>query len=464
MSPTSERGNTVRCLSFMFSAITSAMQPARLPIALLTVLLVSALVPIVDLAGGKQFGPRGFASGPMSDTEVELSYQRARSAANRLAGDEIDRLEEEARASSAGPAHRISRGQLAAAVREATARKIEERLANGVGSGDPEIEKLRQRAAESILVIDESAPRGVATTFIAAEFAAARQAAAGVLGLDVSVVIGAVTAALVTTPAAAIRECPMVAPLAIILILSLVSVLAGGSCRMAAVHAGRSARLTALEGAFYARGRLLNLVVLPVLPALLVALLGLVVVVFALLLRVPVLNVLSALLFIIPICVALLAAIVAVTAIAAFPLMPAAIAVEDCDAGDAITRAGALVLARPLAWIGLLALSVAALSIGGVLVNAVLSLASGGVNAALVAVGGATGVSLGSGDASEVGALTGPDRLVGLLIGFWRGLMGGLLAAYLFSLACDLATRAYLWTRERVDGENPATIAGYGVR
>lgn len=464
MSPTSERGNFVRCLSFMFSAITSAMQPARLPIALLAVLLVSALVPIIDLAGGKYFGPRGFASGPMSDTEIELSYQRARSAANRIASDEIDRLEEEARASSAGPAHRISRGQLSAAVREATARKIEERLANGIDSGDTEIEKLRQRAAESILVIEESAPKGIATTFVAAEFAAARQAAAGVLALDISVVIGAVTGAVVTTPAAVVRQSPMVATLAILLILSVVSVLAGGSCRMAAVHAGRSARLTALEGAFYARGRVLNLVVLPVLPALLVALLGVVVLVFVLLLRVPVLNVLSALLFIVPVCVALLASIVAVTAIASFPMMPAAIAVEDCDAGDAITRAGALVLARPLAWIGLLALSVAALSVGGVLVNAVLSLASGGVDAALVALGGATGGSLGSGDASEIGALTGPDRLVGLLVGFWRGLMGGLLAAYLFSLVCDLATRAYLWTREQVDGENPATIAGYGVR
>ena len=146
-------------------------------------------------------------------------------------------------------------------------------------------------------------------------------------------------------------------------LLTAIALLAGGSCRMAAVHAGRGARLTPLEGAGYARVRALNLVALPVLPAVVIGLLALLVLVFVLLLRVPVLNVLSGALFVIPIAVGLLGAILAITVVASFPLMPAAIAVEDCDAGDAITRAGALVLARPLAWIGILLASLAALAV-----------------------------------------------------------------------------------------------------
>ena len=73
----------------MFSAITSAMQPARLPIALLAVLLIAGLAPLIDLGAGKYYGPRGFNASPLSATEIELGTQRARSAANRVASEEV---------------------------------------------------------------------------------------------------------------------------------------------------------------------------------------------------------------------------------------------------------------------------------------------------------------------------------------------------------------------------------------
>jgi len=79
-------------------------------------------------------------------------------------------------------------------------------------------------------------------------------------------------------------------------------------------------------------------------------------------------------------------------------------------------------------------------------------------------VGGTAGRAISSGDASEVAALYGPDRLVGILVSFWNGLLDATVIAYVFTLACDLATRGYLWMRERVDGENTATIAGFGIR
>lgn len=464
MSQSPDRGAFVSCMSTMFSAVTSAMQPARLPIALLAVLLVSGLAPLVDLAGGVAFGPRGFNGAPLSDTEIELGYQRARSAASRVASDEIEALESDARGEQGGAARRVSRGELASAVRTATEARITERIDNGAAGDDPELMRLRQRAAEALLVIDETAPRGVATTFFAAQRNAIRQGVASLLKLDFNTVLGAIVAGVFTIPVAAIRASPIVFPLALVVVLCAIALLAGGSCRMAAVHAGRGARLTPLEGAGYARVRALNLVALPVLPAVVIGLLALLVLVFVLLLRVPVLNVLSGALFVIPIAVGLLGAILAITVVASFPLMPAAIAVEDCDAGDAITRAGALVLARPLAWIGILLASLAALAVGGLLVNAVVGTAGLGIDALLAAVGGNAGRALASGDPSEVAALFGPDRLVGLLVGFWNGLLEAIVAAYLFTLACDLAARGYLWMRERIDGENTATIAGYGIR
>jgi hypothetical protein len=70
----------------LFSAVTSAMQPARFPLALLAVLFISALAPLVDLAGGSNFGPRGFSAGALTESEQALDEQRARSAARRFAG------------------------------------------------------------------------------------------------------------------------------------------------------------------------------------------------------------------------------------------------------------------------------------------------------------------------------------------------------------------------------------------
>lgn len=464
MTSSPERGAFVACLSFMFSAITSSMQPARLPIALLAVLLVSGLAPLVDLADGQSFGPRGLAGGALSESEVELNDQRARSAANRIASDQVDALEAAARTDGAGASARLSRADLAAAVREATAARIADRIANGTSADDPELRRLRQRAAEALLTIEETAPRGVATTFLRDEQRAILQAAAATMALDVNALAAAVTNAVFRLPAAAIAASPLAFSLGLLVVACLIAILAGGSCRMAAVHAGRAARLSPLEGAAYARARVVNLVSLPVLPLLGLGAIALVIAIFVLALRVPVLNIVAGVLFVAPLAVALLGAILAITVVAALPLMPAAIAVEDCDAGDAITRAGALVLARPLTWIGMLALAIVALVVGGLLVNAVLGIALLGVQGLLALLGGTLGDALASGESAEIAALYGPDRIVALLVGVWTALLAACGAAYIFTLACDLGTRGYLWMREQIDGENISTVSGYGVR
>ena len=80
------------------------------------------------------------------------------------------------------------------------------------------------------------------------------------------------------------------------------------------------------------------------------------------------------------------------------------------------------------------------------------------------ALGGTAGRVLAGGDASEIAALVGPDRLVALVVSFWSGIFAAVGAAYMFGLACDLATRSYLAMREKIDGEAPSTMAGYGLR
>lgn len=453
-------------LASLFSAVTSAMQPARLPLALLCVLLVAALTPVVDLAAGKGYGARGYSGGAMTESERELSYQRARSAASRLATVEVQSLEQGDRVEGAelAPPRRLSLGELEGAVRASLAARLAERADSEAGLDATEARRIRQRAADVIKTIRDASPRGVATVFLESERAAIRQTVTGLFRLDPELFLAGILGAVFSVPSAAVREAPVVFPLALLVLACAVAVLAGASCRMAAVHAGRDARLTVLEGSGFARARALNLVSLPVLPTLLIALLALVVVAFVALLRVPVLNVLAGALFVVPLAVALLGAILALVVILGFPLMPAAVAVEDCDAGDAITRSAALVLSRPLLWIVALCTAIAALAVGGFLVQGVLLVASAGVDGILVALGGSVGDAIASGDEAQVRALVGPDRLVGATLWFWTGLLDAVGAAYVFTLACDLATRCYLLVRERIDGESPATIAGFGVR
>ena len=447
----------------LFGAVTSALQPARMPIALLGVLLLSALVSVVDLAGGVHFGDRGFSGSPVSESQRELAYQRARNEAARVAGLEISRLEAEGRDDDGG-VPRLGLGTLRDAVREAARVRIDERRDSEAGLGEAEERDIRRRAAAAIEVIDAAEHRGVATVFIDAERAAAKQVLNGIVQLNPEMFLGGVLGAVFSVPAAAIRASPVIFPLGLLVLLVALTFLAGALARMAAVHAGRNGRLGPHEAAWFARDRALNLVALPVLPTLVLAGMALVVLLFALLLRVPFLNLLAAILFVVPILVALLGALLALVGIVSFPLMPAAVAVEDCDAGDAITRAYALVLARPLAWLLVVAVSIVVLVVGGLVVGGALGFATGAIHGALDLLGGEAGRALASGEQSAISALFGAERLVAGVADAWLRLFGYLSGAYLFSLACDLFVRGYLLMRARIDGEHPSTISGYGIR
>lgn len=450
----------------LFSAVTSAMQPARFPLAIFAVVLLSALVPLVDLAGGTKFGPRGFSGGALSESEQALDEHRARSASRRFAGPEVAAIEG---ADAAADAERTEAtlAQLAGAVREATARRIGEIEAATADSPsdfrESEIRRIRQSAATVMRQIDEAGPRGVATVFIENERLAITRIKTAIFALDPEGFLTGILSAVFTVPAAAIRSEPLAFPLALLVLICAISFCSGGLSRMAAVHAGRAGRLSVLEGSGFARSRLLNLIALPVLPLALFALFAAVILGFALLLQIPVLNLVSGILFVIPLSIALLGAVLALVALVAAPLMPAAVAVEDCDAGDSITRSCALVLSRPLLWLCVLAVAIVALAIGTILVTGVLTLASNAIAGMLAFAGGDAGAVIASGDAAMIATLDGPDRLVALFVGFWLGILEAIGAAYAFSLAVDLAARGYLLMRARIDGESPSTVAGYGI-
>ncbi len=297
------------------------MQPARFPLALLAVLVISAMTPLIDAAAGKSYGSRGFAAAAQGESEREVAYQRARSTTSRIAEYQLRVLEYGANvddpAAAPAPAQRVTLAQMRSAVRDATANLISERRASEAGLDEFEERRLRERAKAAMEVIDDAQPRGVASVFFDGERAAVKQVFNGILKLDAEMALAGALGAVFSVPAAAMRAAPLVFPLGLLVVLCALTFVAGGSCRMAAVHAGRFGRLTARESAAFSQRNALNLVAIPVLPCLVLGAMALVVVVFALLLQVPAGNILSGLLFVIPLLVALLGAILALVTIIA---------------------------------------------------------------------------------------------------------------------------------------------------
>ncbi len=392
-------------LASLFGAITSAMQPARLPLALLFALLVPVLASLVDRLDGR-----------LVERDAPSLFDRSWMAVDG------DRLLAEFPRSGSLPTQRG--------------------------------------------VLDTDAiprPVGVGTAFVAEVRVSLRQAGSAIVRLDANSAARSIVRAVIGAPMRAVRTSPLPAVIALLVGAVAASFLAGGLCRMAAVQTGRRARLTVLEGAAFARARAVRLAAIPLLPTAVIGALALPILIFALLLRVPSLDILAGALFVVPLIVAILGAILATVSIAAAPLMPASVAVEDCDSGDAITRAASLALSRPLLWLSVLGLGALAMLLGAAIVSTVLGVAGWAVSTMLQLAGGEFGRILATGTPDDFGTLTGTQSIAAMALEVWAGLFRMLGVAYLFSLFCDLATRAYLLMRARIDGEPAATISGYGI-
>lgn len=210
--------------------------------------------------------------------------------------------------------------------------------------------------------------------------------------------------------------------------------------RLAAPDYGGGARIPLVDGLALVRGGATSVVGGVLLPALLVAGLAVPAAVLGLMLRVPVLDAVAGVLWIVALVPALLAGLIVVVSMLALPLIPAAVAVERCDALDAAQRAIAYVLQRPLkvAWwwlVGLAGWTALALVLefvfdaAGVVVGAAASLAGPppGADAGGVAAGG---------------------------IAFWSAAVRLLITAYVLSAVASVAPGVFLLARQSVEGHD----------
>jgi len=258
-------------------------------------------------------------------------------------------------------------------------------------------------------------------------------------------------AVFIDTPGALLAEAPL-ATLVLVVFLVAVGATAGlFLCRSAGMELGRGIHIKARHGLGFVRIKGPAAAAALVLPPVVVGLLLLTPLVVGLLLSAPGLDAVGALLYGLGMLVSLAASVVLFTWVFASPLIVPAVACDGADAFDAVQRAFAVVLSRPLTFALHAGVAVAQGLVLSLLVWLLLDLAAGltaaagglvsGRAAGVIGAGGWSGPSM---PAFTVSAIT-----------MWNRLPVILALAYAVSYAHTAATAVYLNMRLLVDGMEP---------
>jgi hypothetical protein len=231
-------------------------------------------------------------------------------------------------------------------------------------------------------------------------------------------------------------------------------------CRMVALDFARGEPTGPTAGLRFGLGRLPAALGAVAAPLLVVAGLGAIVAIGWLLAAIPVVDIVVAALSVLALLMSLLAVLLVVFTILGAPLMLAAIACDGADAADAVQRAWAYLLSRP---IQLLAAALAAVALGLVLVGVVGWIVEASVAAMQGWAGAwsdrageiATGADIraevsGAEPDSEGGTARAASWLAGMWIEAARAAVVALAVSYFFTAA----TLIYLLVRQSCDGQD----------
>jgi hypothetical protein len=244
----------------------------------------------------------------------------------------------------------------------------------------------------------------------------------------------------------------------------------GALSRMAACDFAAREKLRVRDAIDFALSHWRSLVATPLLPIILAAALGGLILLLGVLMTVPVLDAVGGLLYGLALLLGLLLAFILLGYAAGFPLLLPAVACENCDAPDALTRAYAYLLARPLHLVGYLLTALLAATLGYLVVAglAVITLnATAWLFGAITTASTANSAMTVAGD-FELFDLTqrAPSRFhdswhtatAAWFIGFWQTVIICLVGAYIVSCVFDAFTRTYLLMRRAADGQGTHEI------
>lgn len=432
----------------LLESITAAMQPGRMIIALFMVVLLIALGRTWDRVTDANVNPAGLVQGRFEDFPGEHQAALAMGvtvfARSHLPSAEL-------RESTTFNVRQVS-GWMREGYREARAK----------AASDDEREQIDATYSTLMRQIESTRPRGDFEATVDHVAASLRMMLDGALNLSLPTVLEGANQTFIQTPTALWKYQTWFA-VTYGLAFAIVFAIGGGAIsRMAAVQQSREQRLAISEATDFALQRMAGLVWAQVLPVFLLAILAVVVMLVGVLMRVPVLDVITALFYGLLLVLGFLMAFLAMGYVVGFPMLVSAVACENCDGADAMQRAYAYVVNRPLHALWYWAVGLFGLAIGftifGTLAVLTLNLTGGMFNelAAGPAVNAAGGYQPGTfthsgGEVADLGNWH--QQWSASLILAWQSLVVCMVAAYVLSYHFTASTTGYLLMRKASDGQ-----------
>lgn len=268
---------------------------------------------------------------------------------------------------------------------------------------------------------------------------------------------------LLTFPAELFDEAPWFTVLFGIDVLFVLAMTSGILCRMSATQVCRG-EVTSLSGAgTFVGARWAWYLLTPLMPTLLILLLVAVLFVAGLaFFNLAWLELAGSVIYGLLLLLGFIIALVGLLLVFALFLMPPALSVEGTDGFDAVARSFNYVLFKPWQYAGYLLGSVVYLAVVFMLMTALAGLTLQATNGALELGSFASAGQQDMGDATRFEVISaehwGDDELGGSLyasawvVRQWTALLGGVVAAVMFSVFCSLQTQVYVLLRKAADG------------
>ncbi len=432
-------------------AVTAAMQPPRLVIALLMVVNLTAIGRTWDGLAEPSYRPGGVLAGPMDAAE--------HAGAQELFWTLLGKYDVEA----PGPRDQLDARNVRALLRERF--RVLAAAPTADDADDATAQSRADRFAEDAARVDAFTPRGVFESLVAQVADCRNRAVRGVVDLRPGLAYRAAADLLVGVPRALWRH-DRTFTIAYGLIFLVVMAIGGGAIsRMAAVEIGGHERLGVRAAFDYALSRWPKLILAPVLPLLTAGVVALALVAFGVLFA-PWLDIAGGVLYGGAVVVGFLLAFLLLGYAVAAPLLVPAVACENCDAGDALQRAYAYALARPVHLAGYAIVTLAGFAVGYLVVAAVAATVLNATatltgvifdNAALADAGGFGVFDFGL-RTSPVAPGSWHESAAAACVSFWQRVVINLVAAYLVAYFFSATTAVYLFMRQACDGQDPEEI------
>ncbi len=243
---------------------------------------------------------------------------------------------------------------------------------------------------------------------------------------------------------------------------AMILALGGGIlCRMEAVEVAQGAPPSMPEAISMVSQRWWAFAVGLLVPFILAGMLGAILLLFGLvLLNIPGVNIIGGILYGLAMLVGLGMTLLVLGGVVAWPLFLPSLAVENCDATDAMNRAFAYVIGRPLRWILYVITGMIGLAMGLLLISTIMYFTVD-ITAGVTSIWTFNDAHAAASDMlayNAVGDVSWWSSITGWCIAFWSSLAQWVVAGWALAYVMAASTRAYLLLRQAVDEQDPHEI------